>query len=385
MSFTGKATYAAGSTLPEIADDVADLVSIVAPFETPLLDALGDALYPATSTRHEWLEDELLPNTDAINQPAINDAGLNVTAVTVAHGDRFRAGDLVQPANSREVLLVTAVAANVLTVTRGYGGTTKSQLTHTLALTILGNAALEGADAAAARFSLRSRKNNYTQIFSATVQVSGTEAAVRQIQVDDELDYQKTLRLRELLRDLENTALNGVGPDASPEGSASVRRTMRGILNSLSTNVMSPGNGLIPVADTLAEDHVNAALRTIWEASGSRPDLILCGGAQKRRINSFIQTTQRFSPANDTFKNLVSTYESDYGACRVLLSRFMPADAVLFLDSAKVSVIPLAGRTFQFKPLAVTGDYQSGELIGEYTLELRCEKAHGLLKGLLTT
>ena len=61
MSFSGKATYAAGGTLPEIADDVADLVSIISPAETPLLDALGDPLYAATSTRHEWLEDELLP------------------------------------------------------------------------------------------------------------------------------------------------------------------------------------------------------------------------------------------------------------------------------------------------------------------------------------
>jgi hypothetical protein len=61
MSFTGKATYSGGSTLPEIADDVADLVSILAPAETALLEALGDSLYAATSTRHEWLEDALVP------------------------------------------------------------------------------------------------------------------------------------------------------------------------------------------------------------------------------------------------------------------------------------------------------------------------------------
>src|SRR5439155_17117106 len=92
MSFTGKATYSGGSTLPEIVDDVGDLVGIVSPAETPLLDALGDPLYAATSTRHEWLEDELLPNSDAINMPAINDAALNVTTIGVAHRDRFGAG-----------------------------------------------------------------------------------------------------------------------------------------------------------------------------------------------------------------------------------------------------------------------------------------------------
>ena len=49
MAFTGKATYSAGETLPEIAQDVSDLVSIVSPYETPLLDHLGDPLRAATS------------------------------------------------------------------------------------------------------------------------------------------------------------------------------------------------------------------------------------------------------------------------------------------------------------------------------------------------
>jgi hypothetical protein len=56
MSFTGKATYGAGSSLPEMAEDVSDIIGIVSPFETPLLDHLGDPNRLAMSTRHEWLE-----------------------------------------------------------------------------------------------------------------------------------------------------------------------------------------------------------------------------------------------------------------------------------------------------------------------------------------
>ena len=65
MSFTGKATHTAGSTLPEIAEDVADIIGIVSPYETPLLDHLGDPNRSATSTRHEWLEDALVPRLEA--------------------------------------------------------------------------------------------------------------------------------------------------------------------------------------------------------------------------------------------------------------------------------------------------------------------------------
>lgn len=60
MAFTGKATYSAGQTLPELVEDVADLVSIISPAETPLLDHLGDATRSASSTIHEWMEDALV-------------------------------------------------------------------------------------------------------------------------------------------------------------------------------------------------------------------------------------------------------------------------------------------------------------------------------------
>ena len=73
MPFSGKATYTAGATLPEIAEDVSDIISIVSPFETPLLDHLGDSQKSAISTIHEWLEDSLLPNTDSVNDATIPD------------------------------------------------------------------------------------------------------------------------------------------------------------------------------------------------------------------------------------------------------------------------------------------------------------------------
>ena len=119
------------------------------------------------------------------------------------------------------------------------------------AIIILGNAALEGDDAASARFTARSRKINYTQIFASTVEVSGSELAVRQVGVRDELDYQKVQRTRELLRDLENSVLNGRAPAATPEGSSTVRRTMRGIRSSITTNVFKPTLIKVAKGDTV--------------------------------------------------------------------------------------------------------------------------------------
>ena len=378
MSFTGKATYSAGATLPEIAEDVADLVAINAPHETPLLDALGDPARPARSTVHEWLEDALLPNTDTC--VAFNSS---TNVMTVQDASAFRVGDQIVVGASTEVLFVTVVntGAGTITVSRSYGGTDPGDVEAGAAIRIIGNAALEGDDAAAARFTNRSRANNVTQIFAATVEVSGSELAVRQLGVRDELDYQKNLRLRELLRDLENCVINGVMPASNPQGSGTIRRTMRGVLSFIETNRFSPGSG-IPSGTTLTEAQLNTALRNVWQESNGNIDLIVCGGPEKRAINSFITSSRRYGADGETFKDMVSVYESDFGVCRVALSRWVPAGTVLLLDSSRIAVMPLAGRSFQYKPLATTGDRESGQVIGEYTMELRNEAAHGVITGL---
>ena len=330
--------------------------------------------------------DELLPNTDTVNQSSFSPNAQDATAITVANGTRFRAGDQVRPFGAREVLFVSSVAGNVLTVVRRYGSTPASNLSNGLKLTILGNAALEGDDRPDARFTSRVRKRNYTQIFTAGVEVSGSMLASRQIAVADEIDYQKQERLRELLRDLENCVLNGVAAPANPQGNATTRRTLAGIIPGIATNQFVPGAGGFPAGGgsgtDLNEALINTAMRTIWEQSQGRIDTIVVGGAMKRRINSFLSAARTATPSETRFRDLVSVYESDFGACRVLLSRWMPGDTVLFLDSSRVEVLPLRGRSFFYKPLAATGDRESGQVIGEYTLEFRNESAHGLIRGL---
>ncbi len=384
MAFSGKSTYGSGAGLPELAEDVSDVISIVSPFETPLLDVLGDPLRAATSTHHEWLEDELLPNKDAIDDSTIADPAAE-TQFDVANGERFRVGDQIQAEGFTELMLVTAVSGDTLTVVREYAGTSADDLADGMALNILGNAALEGGNKPEARFTNRNRCGNYTQIFTSAVEVSGTDLAASQIGLADEMDYQKAERLRELLRDLENTVINGGMPTANPQGSDTVRRTMKGIIPHLATNVFTIGGAGFPSGTSLDEEKINYVLRRIWENSNGNIDTIVVGGFQKRKINSFLSALRGYTAADTTYRDRITAYESDFGLCRIVTTRWMPQDSVLLLDSSRVKVLPLSGRSFHFKPLASGGDYECGELIGEYTLELRNEAAHGMIRGLTTS
>ena len=385
MAFTGKATYSAGSTMPEIAEDVGDIIGIVSPFETPLLDHLGDPRREARSTVHEWLEDKLLPNTDTIDDASIA-APTTETSFDVANPSRFEVGDLVRPDGSGEVMLVLSKAGSTLVVVRGYGGTTSEAISNGQDLHILGNAALEGDTRPAASATNRVRKANYTQIFTSGIEVSGSQQAVRTLGIEDELDYQKQERIRELLRDLENCVINGVSSTTNPEGSSTIRRSMNGIVSMVQTNVFEPGVGDMPDgggsgSDELTEELLNAALREIWERSSGTVDTIVLNGVQKRRVNAFAGGARTYGNT-ETYKDLISVYESDFGVARVLLSRWVPKDSILLLDSSRIEVMPLNGRSFHYKPLASSGDSEVGQVIGEYTMEMRNENAHGVLMGL---
>jgi Family of unknown function (DUF5309) len=388
MAFTGKASYSGGAGLPELVEDVSDIIGIVSPFETPLLDHLGDAKRSALSTVHEWIEDSLLANKGTINQTTFTPDPESATGILVDDASVFKVGDLVRPGQSGEVMLVEAVdtGSNVLGVVRGYGATTAATLADNMELYVLGNAALEGDDAPAARFTNRVRKSNFTQIFTAGIDVSGSLQASRAYGISDEVDYQKQERMRELLRDLENCVINGVAPSSDMQGSSSVRRSMNGIIQSMNTNLFEPGIGAIPdgegAGDELSEAVLNAALKKIWDQSSGGVDTIVVGGAQKRKINGFASGSRAYLPDDQTYSDMISVYESDFGVCRVILSRWVPTDSVLLLDSSRISVMPMQGRSFHYKPLAATGDSVSGQVIGEYTMEFKNENAHGLISGL---
>jgi hypothetical protein len=380
MSFNGKATYDGGASLPELARDIADIVGLISPHETPLLDAIGAPRAPARSIRHEWLEDSLSPLSTRINDAGGYDD--EDTVLTVDDGTVFRDGDLVRPVGSDEVMQVTESDATTVTVVRGYGDTTAAALVDNQELVVIGHAALEGEDAAAAIARVRTLQVNYSQIFTETVSVSGSMDAASLNGVEREFDYQVIARTRELMRQLEQSVIAGVQHAATPGGSASVRRTMGGLLG-----MISGTNAVVQAASgaALTEDMVNNAMRACWE-KGGRPGVLVCNGFQKRKISGFVTSTTQYTEGENRLKSLIDVYETDFGTVRVILSRWVPQDKVLLLDLDRIQVMPLAGRSFHVKPLAATGDFRRAQVIGEYTLEAlnAGDGGHGVITGLAT-
>ena len=93
-------------------------IGLLDPNENPFTLATMDMGKRSSQTvDFHWFEDELVPETDTVNGAITT----TITALVVDNGDRFVVGDLVMVNRTREVVLVTTISSDTLTVVRDYG------------------------------------------------------------------------------------------------------------------------------------------------------------------------------------------------------------------------------------------------------------------------
>jgi len=260
------------------------------------------------------------------------------------------------------------------------------------------NKVAEAAAAPAAESVATTRVGNYTQIASKTVSVSGSNEVADDAGRASQMAYQLAKKGMELKRDMEKTL---VGTDkAQVVGSAGTARELGSVTSWIGTNCLMgaaagtdpdtsapTGNGTdIAVAGTardLTDTLLNEVIEDVW-TSGGNPSMIMCGAFQKSKITGFTgntATSRKFTDAEaKKFINAVDVYVSDYGELNVVPNRLMLTDTLLVLQPDMWSVDTY--RDFQTKDLAVTGDFESKQLLVEYTLTSKNEAASGAIRDL---
>jgi hypothetical protein len=264
--------------------------------------------------------------------------------------------------------------------------------TQALAAAVTTNAVLEGDDAVTDAATPTVRLYNYCQISDKVGRVSGTQEAVDHAGRDSEYAYQRMLKGLELKRDMESTLLTN---KPSVAGAAATARELASIGAWIATNddFDSGGSSPSPIDGTDArndgtqraftEAQLKNALNLIW-TSGGKPDTVMVGGFNKQVFSTF---TGRATPTEDTkAKKIVATvdaYESDFGRVKVVANRFMRSRDCLILQMDMWGVSYL--RKFVDTKLAKTGDSERFQILSEYTLEARNEKASGGVFDLTTS
>ena len=352
---------------------IAEGIHVISPTDTPL-----QLLFPKIqvgAVKAEWIEDALEGNTTTLASTLSTTDG---TTITVASGDGAQkfAEDVdaynTQIRIGQEVLLVTAVSGDVMTVTRGYGSTTAAFAASGAVVHIISQHEHEGADGKKARAQARTRPSNYAQTFSRTVEVAGVQEAIKKLGgVTSEIDYQIMQAMRQLALELEKTIVMGVKAQAG-DGSSSFR-TMGGLWAMIESNREEDSGSI----DT---DALEADIRTIWDAGGVPRAIVTSGKLAQDignlyadRIRTDIQTT--LGGVNIT--SIVNPLGE--GPIAIIPHRGVADGEYFMLDTARIALGYI--RPFGMKDLADDGDADKRWLGGDYTLEMMNETAQAYRYG----
>lgn len=368
-----KTTYSDTTNAVRIINDV---IKLIDPVQTPLIAALGglDAARSkfdirGNGTKVEWLEDTYAPLSDVAAQGTT--ITTNTTVLTVTDASIFQDGHVIKIDSEYMVVATVDVANNTLSVySRSYGGTNATHVT-TSTIYIVGMARLEGDDADYVGLQQVSAPYNYTSIFQKALKITGTEDVVDEYGYEDAFSYQANKALPELLRLVESQVFEGV----RAVGTATAPRSMGG-LGTFITNNTVDASGAIAKSDI---DNLAELIRL----DGGMPDLLVLHPSIANDVRALIDSSSfvRVSQENTEFgMQAITRVNTQYGSLRMVESLWCPLSRSYILDSGRIGLYTL--RPFGWHPLAKTGDSRKAELVGELTLCVANDKAHGYVSGI---
>lgn len=363
-------------------EDFSDHILLLQPDQSPLT-VLSKRLNkkPTHNPVFKWAEDDIDPRFSATAASVL--AGATSFAVTAGQGSYFKANDLVRVPRTGEVLKVTSVSTDTLTVTRGIGaGGTGVAMNASEELLVLGSAKAEGATADTARTFNPTVVSNYTQIFRRPVEETETWIHSDQYVSDNDWDYQVRKAGIDHAKDIEETFINGKASEDTT-GSQPVRTT-GGALSFVTSNLTAAGG-------TLSEASFFAALRPAFRY-GSKTKTGLASGLVVDVLNTYARSkTQVTSPSQDTYGLQVIKYQSPHGTLNLVTHWLLEGSTLggymLILDMAQVQYRYLANSkgsrdTFLKDNIqAPDADTRKAEFITEAGLQFGLEKTHALITG----
>lgn len=365
-----------------IAVDMSPVIQLIDPYDVGLLSYFGlsSLSKEAIETEHKWMEDTLRPLSSTITD---NPLAQGATTINVASGTgvNFRAGDIVKIDD--ELIRITVVSTDALTTVaahngRGWGTTTDAQHAQNAVIEIVSVTIAEGSDTPGTqRTTVKTSVSNYTQIFEDVVQVSSTLEAVEQWNPGSEYARQLGKTMKSLLILMDKTFIYG-----SPLARAATNSNtgaMGGLRHFISTNVTAASSA------QLSEKLCLDSLMQTYTAGGNVKVMVMTL-TQKRALNKFLDPNRRTGMDDRRAGAIVDTYLWDHGVVDTLIDRWMPATEVMFLDSEHIGFGPLRGQALRHEVLPKPSLLvQKGQIVGEYTCEVKSQTAHARITGLTTT
>lgn len=359
---------------------VTDRIVTTSPMDIPAILALGGlnggSKFQFVNQPHrsyEWLE-EALPAVSETTIDANLDDNTTETTITVTTGALFQVGDVLQIDTDAELIYVSSISSNDLTVVRGFGGTTATSHATDGTTYIRYNARLEGADSSDSPFTEASTGYNYSTILHKDVTVSRTANILPLYGMGNAVDHQIDMNMDVLLQQMNRIPYYG----GRAVGTTTTARSAGGLGTFITTNTTALASA------ALTATHIDNDFETVFTAGG-KTDLILTTAWNQRKINSFYEgfvTTERSEKIGGMLiKKLQHPVTS--ALCDIVVDRACRSGYLYLLDSRYIGFLEI--DPFFYEELAKTGDSFNGQTVGEYGFVVQFNAAHSIISGASTT
>lgn len=328
-----------------------------------------------------WLD----MRVDATSSSADGAVLVGATTIPVATGDgaKFRAGMTISPTGSDEVILVTAVSGDNLTVSRGFGGTTAAALTDGQVITIDSVGREENSTAENDGIYQPEKMENFFQTMDTAVEFSRRALATIQFGSTNDLAFQVSERIRQLAIQMDRALVRGRKASATIGGdTVTYTGGLRYFLDQ--TGAIKTDNS----AAALTLDHINA-LNAEIVSRGGMANTIAVGIAKARRLSTLVSANYSAQRLADwsADEGSVLTLPSDLplvgNVNRIVVDTNLADDELVIFDSNMVSVVPMASgnaaSSGAWRTLDATQNGQDGQrtrIIGDFAMEVRQSKTH---------
>lgn len=342
-----------------------EMIYFISPNDAPLttgVDSDGYQVLPRLGVdqiEFSWQDEERLTPVDALNGAVLT----SDTTWTVDNGAKFQVGDIVGADGYDEIVQVTAISGNDLTVTRSFGSAAADVTADNTVLRILGTVLAEGSDPGTARSADRTKRTNYLQIHGPdAVHMSRTQRGIRRYGVGDEYAHQLANRTVEMTQRIEQNIL--YGDRVAPSGNGI--RTSGGFDYWITSNVDSSSTALTP---TLVETQMQACYD-----KGGVPDMLTAAPVTMKDLNDIADTNIVRVQIDDPRRGRQRAHMllTEFGDVMLVRNRFCsPTDAFLWTQGQAIR------RVFDpiiYELLAKTGDSMKGQIVCEEGLQFKGEQ-----------
>jgi hypothetical protein len=339
----------------------------------------GAARVPFEGYKLSWLDMRVDAASSATTGVVTNVA----TAVPVVDGTKFRPGMTLSPAGSDEVMLVTVVAGNNLTVVRGFGSTTALALTSGQVLVIDSVGRGENSLAQNDGIFQPLPVENFFQTMDTAVEFSRRALATMQFGSTNDLTFQLSERIKQLVNQMDRALVRGRRATATV-GTDLVSYTggLRFYLDQAGA-IKTDNSAAVLSLDAI--NNINAEIVT----RGGTANTIAVGIKQARKLSALVSANYSSQRLADWSADAgsVLTLPSDLplvgNVNRIVIDTNLGDGELVIYDASKISVIPMASGNAEasgnWRTTDATQPGQDGQrarILGDFGMEVRQSQTH---------